>query len=175
MLAWVLMLVAAFASLAVSVEAAKDGPKDCEICVRILDEVEKQVGLKRKEASANKVKFNAQPTIEKLVDEVCNEVKTQAEKKVCYYLTPVKRKISQPMSNYMPADRVCKKLKAESPELCEVREAIKIEKGKTDYTAMRVKDLKKILATRGVTCNNCLEKAEFIKRCEETEDMHDEL
>ncbi|GBG32977.1 Mesencephalic astrocyte-derived neurotrophic factor-like [Hondaea fermentalgiana] len=172
------VLVAVFlAVLAVCAPlASADKPKECEICVNLLNKVEAQVKVKRTQAKANKEKFDAQSAIETSVDQVCEEdAKTQAEKKVCYYLTPVKRKISQPMSNYMPADRICKKLKAESPELCQVREAVKIDKGNTDYTKLRVKDLKKILADRGVQCSGCLEKEEFVKRCLETEDLHTEL
>lgn len=43
-----------------------------------------------------------------------------------------------------------------------------MEKGQ-DLSKLRIKDLKKILADRGVACNGCLEKSDYIKRIEETE------
>lgn len=53
--------------------------------------------------------------------------------------------------------------------------AIKVEKGTTDYSKMRIKELKRILSDRGVTCEGCLEKPEFVKKCLETEDLQGEL
>ncbi len=107
--------------------------------------------------------------IERTIDAACAKVTTPHEKKVCYYVVPIKRKISTPMSAFTPVDRICKKLKKESPELCSVREAIKVEAGKTDYTTLNIRDLKKILADRGQQCAGCLEKSEFVKKCIETE------
>jgi hypothetical protein len=51
------------------------------------------------------------------------------------------------------------------------RAAIKVEAGSTDYSKMRVKELQKILAQRGVECSGCVEKADFVKRCKETEHL----
>lgn len=45
----------------------------------------------------------------------------------------------------------------------------------TDYTKMRVKQLKKILAERNVECVGCVEKADFIKKIKESESQHAEL
>ncbi len=131
--------------------------------------------MAQKAAKENKKKINTIDTIESLISKFCKQVKTAHEKKMCYYIDPIKRKVSQPMSSFMPADRICKKLKKEAPEICQVREKVKVEKGQTDYSKLKVRDLKKILADRGVQCKNCIEKTDFIKRCEETEDLHDEL
>lgn len=46
--------------------------------------------------------------------------------------------------------------------------AVKVEKD-TDFNKMRIKDLKKILADRGVPCKGCLEKSDYIKKIQETE------
>lgn len=54
--------------------------------------------------------------------------------------------------------------------------AIKVEKKDgeaVNYGKMKVKDLKKILSQRGVSCNGCSEKSEFVKRCQDTEGMQD--
>lgn len=45
----------------------------------------------------------------------------------------------------------------------------------TDYTKLRVKQLKKILAERNVECIGCVEKADFIKKIKESESQHSEL
>ena len=52
--------------------------------------------------------------------------------------------------------------------------ALKVEKeagGSVDYNSMRVKQLKTLLDQRGVRCSGCTEKSEFIKRCQETENL----
>ena len=74
----------------------------------------------------------------------------------------------------MPKDKVCKRLKKDNPEICEVKYPIKVEKKegeKTDYNSLRVKQLKTILDQRGVKCSGCTEKPEFVKKCEETEHL----
>ena len=50
--------------------------------------------------------------------------------------------------------------------------AVKVKTDKdTDYSKMRVKHLKSILAERGVTCNGCLEKSDYVKKAKETAHM----
>lgn len=80
----------------------------------------------------------------------------------------------------MPVEDICrKKLNKKNSEFCSTRFriyfnffyliiAVKVEKGQ-DLSKLRIKDLKKILADRGVACNGCLEKSDYIKRIEETE------
>ncbi len=114
-------------------------------------------------------KSDAIDLIERTIDAVCKKASTPAEKKVCYYIVPIKRKISTPLSSFAPVDRICKKLKKEAPELCSVREQVKVEAGKTDYSTLNIRDLKKILADRGVQCSGCIEKADFVKKCLATE------
>ena len=52
--------------------------------------------------------------------------------------------------------------------------AVKVD-SQTDYSKLRVKELKAILAERGVECTGCLEKPDFIKKCEETAHLSGEL
>lgn len=52
--------------------------------------------------------------------------------------------------------------------------AVKVD-SQTDYTKLRVKELKAILAERGVECTGCLEKPDFIKKCEETAHLSSEF
>ena len=96
------------------------------------------------------------------------EDRSRTQKKVCYFLDPIKRMVSQPFKNGVPSDRVCKRLKSKSAEICSVRVPIKVDTANVDYSKMRVRDLKRILANRGVACKNCVEKSEFVKRCKET-------
>ena len=110
--------------------------------------------------------------IEARIQAYCDKKKiSQSHKKICYYITPIKREISQPLKNGVPVEKICPRLKKKSAEVCAVTAPVKVEKGKTDYNSMRVKQLKSILRERGVSCDNCLEKKEFVKRCKETEDM----
>lgn len=95
----------------------------------------------------------------------------QKQKKVCYWLLPVKRDVAQAASTGMPKKKVCERLSKKNLEICEVKFPIKVEKGVTDYSKMRVKALKKILAERGVECVGCLEKPDYVRRCKETEHM----
>ena len=116
------------------------------------------------------------PKIEQRLDELCDDkMLSETRKKVCYFMNPMKREVAQLMKNGLPNDRICKRLAQKSSEICSVRNKVKVEKGSTDYNSLKVKDLKKILADRGVICEGCVEKSDFVKKCEATESLEREL
>uniref|UniRef100_A0A7S3LHL3 Mesencephalic astrocyte-derived neurotrophic factor homolog n=1 Tax=Aplanochytrium stocchinoi TaxID=215587 RepID=A0A7S3LHL3_9STRA len=142
---------------------AKDKKNECAPCESVLTAA--IGGLSKKE-------MNNLETTEEAIEKYCSKKDlSQTHKKICYYIEPIKREISQPAKNGVPVDRICKRLKKKSAEVCAVTESVKIEKGVSDYSKMRVRELKKILSDRGVGCENCLEKSEFVARCKETEHM----
>jgi len=101
-----------------------------------------------------------------------NESLGPREKKICYYIDPIKRDVAQPFSTGMSGDRVCKRIDKQNPEICAVKYSIKTEKLEPqDLSKLRVKQLKSILADRGVQCIGCVEKDEFIKKVQETEHL----
>ena len=55
--------------------------------------------------------------------------------------------------------------------LCPHTSAIKVDKENMDYNKLRVKQLKGILADRGVDCEGCLEKSDYVARCKTTEHL----
>jgi len=134
------------------------------VCVKVVTDVKETM---TKEQSRNK------PEIEKALGDYCaRETLSAREKKICYYIDPMKRDIAQPISLGMDPLKVCKRIDKTNPEICTVKFPIKTEKMEPkDLSKLRVKQLKQILADRGVECKGCLEKEEFIKRVEETEHM----
>lgn len=126
-------------------------------------------GAMTKEDARNK------PKIEAAMGDYCanKDGKLSArEKKICYYIDPIKRDVAQPFSLGMPSLKVCKRITKANPEICTVKFPIKTEKlEKQDLSKMRVKQLKAILAQRGVECKGCVEKDEFIKKVQDTEHL----
>ena len=162
-----IVVLATFATVADAKKKTAD-PKHCEVCKKVVGDIISQVKELPKKQRKNKEK------IESVIAKFCKDKKkklNQKEKKVCYYLDPIKREVSTPVSFGAPADRVCKKLEKKNDEICQVKYKIKTKKGQTNYKKMRVKHLKQILADRGVTCNGCTEKSEFVKKCETTEHL----
>merc|ERR1712187_460959 len=161
--------------VAVSVSAKKGkkkkkketDPKDCEVCIKVITDIMKDLDEKKKKDTDH---------IESVIDKHCNSKKnpkklSRQEKKVCYYLDPIKRDVAKPISFGMYPDEVCKrKLKKKSTDICGVKFPIKTNKN-TNYKKMRVKHLNQILADRGVACRGCLEKRDFIKKVKETEHL----
>jgi mesencephalic astrocyte-derived neurotrophic factor len=97
--------------------------------------------------------------------------------KMCYYMEPIKKSISNIFSMGMPKQKMCTRLKKDNPEICEVKYPLKVEKKageKVDYGKMKIKELKELLNNRGVKCTGCTEKPDFVKKCEESEGL-DEL
>ena len=115
------------------------------------------------------------PAIEKAIGDYCankhNKLNSR-EKKICYYIDPIKRDVAQPFSLGMPALKVCQRINSSNPEICTVKMPVKTDKmEKKDISKLRVKQLKQILADRGVECKGCVEKEEFVKRVQETEHL----
>ena len=99
------------------------------------------------------------------------------DRKMCYYFEPIRAAIAQPFSLRMPKDRVCKRLKKDNAEVCAVKYPVAVddnispEELLAKLKKMRVKELKGILNDRGVKCEGCLEKDDFIKKVVATKDM----
>ena len=115
------------------------------------------------------------PAIEKALGEYCANVESTLsakEKKICYYIDPIKRDVAQPFSLGMDSLKLCQRINKSNPEICTVKLPVKTEKmEKADITKLRVKQLKQILSDRGVECKGCVEKDEFVKRVQETEHL----
>ena len=150
--------------------SAKD-PKHCEVCLKVMIDIHADV----KQLSNPKDKI----AIESLIEKYCSKKNKKAgarERKLCYYILPIKRTISTPMSFGAKAPDICKKLDRTSAEICAVKYPIKIEaNGTTNYKKMRIKQLKQILRERGVSCRGCVDKGQFVKRCKDTEHLQPEL
>jgi hypothetical protein len=136
------------------------------VCVQVIDSVRKTLS---KSDSSNK------PAIEQALGAFCankDDKLTAKEKKICYYLDPIKRDVAQPFSLGMPALRVCQRISKSNPEVCAVKNPVKTERMEVkDITKLRVKQLKQILNDRGVECKGCVEKEEFVLKVKETEHL----
>lgn len=126
-------------------------------------------------ASMSKDDAKNKPKIEAAMGDYCaNEGNTLSarEKKICYYIDPIKRDVAQPFSLGMPSLKVCQRITKSNPEICTVKFPVKTENmEKKDLSKLRVKQLKQILADRGVDYKGLLEKEEFIKKVQETEHL----
>ena len=126
-------------------------------------------------AMMTKEDSHKKPKIENAMGEYCankDNNLTAREKKICYYIDPIKRDIGQPYSLGMSSLKVCQRITKSNPEICTVKFPVKTEKmEKKDITKLRVKQLKQILSERGVTCKGCVEKEEFVKMVQDTEHL----
>ncbi|CAM9673049.1 unnamed protein product [Ascophyllum nodosum] len=147
---------------ALSAAAPREDPKECEVCVNVLEQVSGSM------AAADR---KDQLKIEAAVDAYCGQRLSAKDDKMCYYFLPIKKKVSHPFSTGMSKMKVCQRLKASNAEICEVKYPIKVDKENMDYNKLRVKQLKGILADRGVDCEGCLEKSDYVARCKTTEHL----
>ena len=113
------------------------------------------------------------PKIEAAIGNHCaKETLSARERKICYYIDPIKRDVAQPFSLGMPVQKLCQRINKSNPEICSVKFPVKTENlEKQDLSKLRVKQLKSILLDRGVECKGCVEKEEFIKKIQETEHL----
>ena len=144
-------------------------PKHCEVCVKVMTDIHASV----KQLPDRK----SLPKIESIIEKYCSKKNKKAgprERKLCYYIQPIKRMISTPLSFGADAKAVWKKLERASAEVCTVKYPIKTTKS-IDYNKMRVKHLKQILRERGVVCRGCVDKRQFVKKCKNTEHLQYEM
>jgi len=151
------------AVIAVSaVKALKEG--DCEVCVGYLtkfkNSLDSSILSNPKEIEAEFRKF-------------CKDAKGR-DNRFCYYLggleesaTGILGEMSKPMSWGMPIEKVCEKLKKKDVQICDLRYEKQIDLNNVDLKKLKVRDLKKILNDWDETCDDCLEKGDFIKRIEQ--------
>lgn len=126
-------------------------------------------------ASLTKEDSRKKPEIEAAIGKYCadkGKKLSSREKKICYYIDPIKRDVAQPFSLGTTSLKVCERINKSNPEICSVKLPVKTESmEKKDISKLRVKQLKQILADRGVDCIGCVEKEEFVKRVQETEHL----
>jgi hypothetical protein len=133
------------------------------VCVKVMDDIR---------ATMPKEDFKDKPAIEGAIGKYCKDKGkslSAREKKICYYIDPIKRDIAQPFSLGMGSLKVCQRISKLNPEICSVKLPVKTVNMETqDISKLRVKQLKKILGDRGVECIGCVEKEEFVKKVQET-------
>lgn len=166
-----------FKSIDAAKKAKEADPRECEVCIANLNAIDALI------PSADK---NKKEAVETALGKHCTSsgfgsmwkpnpaLTNPKDVKMCYYFEPIKKAISTPFATGMPKDKVCKRLKKDNPEICEVKYPLKVEKKEgeaVNYNSMKVKDLKTILDQRGVKCSGCTEKNEFVKKCMETEHL----
>eukprot|EP00948_MAST-09A_sp_MAST-9A-sp1_P001810 g1810.t1 len=163
----VVVLVLAFQDV-VSAKKSSD-PKACEVCVAMLDKVLTKLDNPKKDR-------RNQAKVSKAIDSACSkkEKNNSKERKLCYFIDPVKKLVFDQLKIGKPMKKVCETLAKQNPQFCEIKYKVKTNVN-TDYSKMRVKQLKQVLRERGVMCRGCLEKRDFVKRCEETAHLDDEL
>lgn len=142
---------------------------ECEVCITFLT---KFSGTLTPDEKSN----------HKLIDtrfkEFCKATKGK-ENRFCYYIggleesaTGIVGEMSKPMSWGMPMDKVCEKLKKKDQQICELRYEKQIDLNNVDLKKLKVRDLKKILNDWDETCDDCLEKGDYIKRIETLKPKH---
>ncbi|TYZ57983.1 hypothetical protein PybrP1_008438 [[Pythium] brassicae (nom. inval.)] len=183
MLGYKNLVLLALVALA-GVNAAAD-EKDCEgafdendkvessriMCVKVVDDVKGVFAtLSEKKAGGKKLDI-----AENAIGKHCaSKALSSKDKKLCYFLEPLKKDVARQVTYGKDSYKVCKALEKKNPDFCSMRYPTKTDVN-TDYTKLRVKQLKKILAERNVECVGCVEKEDFIKKIKETESQHSEL
>ena len=89
----VFALILSYAAFAL----AKDDAKECEVCVKVIDDVR---------STMTKAEIKDKSKVEGAIGKYCANEEgklTAREKKICYYIDPIKRDVAQPFSLGMPA------------------------------------------------------------------------
>jgi len=162
---------------------AKLSPGDCEVCISVVDKIR------------TSLPNNAKKTKEVINQHIRSYCKTAKDKdnRFCYYIggtidaaTGLLNSVSVPISQSIPSDRICERLKSEDLQICELRYTPKpstpssssststdteqsTKKSSSsspseDLNKMKVRELKELLQSLGDECKGCTEKSEFVKK-----------
>jgi mesencephalic astrocyte-derived neurotrophic factor len=158
-----LAVLGLLAALLSGANAAKD-PTECEVCIASLNKVFDTVKPEEKKDLV---------TVETKIEKWCNaKDRNDKEKKLCYYIEPIRREVSQPYKNGVPTDKICERLKKKSAEICSLRfsssPGAQPVDATTDFKKLRIGQLKTLIAERGLSCKDCLEKADYVRVLEES-------
>lgn len=158
-----LMNVAAVLVLATIYTTTALKLEDCEVCITFMTKFSEQLTSDEKRDTQ---------AIERKFKETCAEAKGK-ENRFCYYIgglvesaTGILGEMSKPLSWGMPMDKVCEKLRKKDAQICDLRYEKQIDLNNVDLKKLKVRDLKKILNDWDESCNDCLEKGDYIKRIE---------
>ena len=99
-------------------------PRDCEVCISNLNEIDKLIPENKKRDKA---------AIEKAIGTHCTlsgfgsdwkpnpALTSPRDIKMCYIFEPIKKSISTPMSTGMPKEKVCRRLEKDNPDMCNIK------------------------------------------------------
>lgn len=96
---------------------------------------------------------------------MCDKPASDKESKLCYFIAPIKREISQPFKNGLPVDKICDRLKKKNSEICSLRfvtASLPEATAATDFSKLKIKQLKGIMLEKGLSCPDCLEKSDYV-------------
>lgn len=118
-----IVLIFGLASSKKTKEKAPD-PKDCEVCISNLEAIDKLLTDENRHDKAS---------VREAIGKHCTKsgfgsewkpnpaLTSPKDVKMCYYFEPIKEALSIPFATGMPKDKVCRRLKKENPEICEVK------------------------------------------------------
>merc|ERR1712156_379690 len=94
-------------------------------------------------ATMSKSDQKNKPAIEQALGDYCKlTTHGPRERKICYYIDPIKRDVAHPFSLGMPSKKLCERITKQNPEICSVKFPVKTEKMEPkDLSKLRVKQL----------------------------------
>merc|ERR1719453_2616359 len=137
------VLLALSCVLALAAAKTTTDPKHCEVCIKVMNDIDALIPADEK---------TSQTSIEEAIDRYCGQSTLgQKERKLCYYIEPIKRSVSHPFTLRMPKDRLCKRITKDNDDICNVKYPVKMDAAASqeDVGKLRVKQLKGILNDRG--------------------------
>jgi mesencephalic astrocyte-derived neurotrophic factor len=91
-------------------------------------------------------------------------------RRVCYSIETLKREAAKPMTYDLPSDKLCERLAKRDFDICRIPEGGSIKKTELkdlagqDIEKLKVKEIKDVLGDNGVSCSDCTEKSDYVKK-----------
>lgn len=140
---------------------------NCPVCFSMVDKLKNQLAEKGE-------KITVESVTNRFLDMCKTAKKGTSDDKFCYYMgghevsaTRTYKELAEKMTTGLPVDKICERLNQRDSQICEIREKKPIDLKTVDLKKLKVADLRRLLKERGVACEGCFEKAEFIKKAEE--------
>jgi hypothetical protein len=99
-------------------------PRECEVCIANLEEVDKLLvtSEQKRDKAAVREAIGKRCTKSGFGSEwKPNPELSQKDVKMCYIFEPIKEAITVPFITGMPKEKICKRLKKDNPDICDVK------------------------------------------------------
>ena len=150
------LLLYTILSLYIILTFSKLAERECEVCIKVLNELS-STGLKKVSELDTSLRKS------------CKAYTNTVEGRFCYYIgampdsaTSIVQEALKPLSFGKPVEKICEDLKKKDSSICTLRFEKPIDLT-VDLNKLKMSDLRKAISENKLDCSQCTEKSDYVR------------